>query len=60
MGITFTEDDDLFPEACGSQSDRKMSESLNGFDVLNVNQLMESVRNTCSNPIKCFHLHKFI
>ncbi|KAH7685032.1 putative transmembrane protein cmp44E protein [Dioscorea alata] len=46
MGITFTEDDDLFPEACGSQSDRKLSESLNGFDVLNVNQLMESVLET--------------
>ncbi|KAJ0972332.1 hypothetical protein J5N97_020291 [Dioscorea zingiberensis] len=46
MGITFTEDDDLFPEACGSQSDRKLSESVNGFDVLNVNQLMESVLET--------------
>ncbi|ONK72473.1 uncharacterized protein A4U43_C04F19800 [Asparagus officinalis] len=39
----FLDDEDEYPEACGSQSDRKMSESTNSIDVLNVNQLIESV-----------------
>ena len=39
----FLEDEDSFLEACGSQSDRKMSESTNSIDVLSVNQLIESV-----------------
>lgn len=42
----FMEDEDQFTEVCGSQSDRKMSESTNSIDVLSVNQLIESVMET--------------
>lgn len=40
------DDEDPFLETCGSQSDRKTSESINAFDVLSVNQLIESVLET--------------
>ncbi|XP_042379653.1 protein SEMI-ROLLED LEAF 2-like isoform X2 [Zingiber officinale] len=40
------EDVDTFSEAFRSQSDGKMSESTNNFDLLNVNQLIESVNET--------------
>ncbi|XP_077226830.1 ARM repeat superfamily protein [Tasmannia lanceolata] len=39
-------DDDTFPEVCGSQSDRKTSASMNGFDILSVNQLIDSALET--------------
>lgn len=42
----FLEVEDQFTEVCGSQSDRKMSESTNSIDVLSVNQLIESVMET--------------
>jgi hypothetical protein len=37
------DDDDIVFEHSGSQSDRKTSGSMASSDVLNVNQLMESV-----------------
>lgn len=37
------EDEDPFIEGTGSQSDQKISESINSLDVLSVNQLIESV-----------------
>ncbi|WOL03662.1 hypothetical protein Cni_G12382 [Canna indica] len=46
MTPTFLEDGDTFSEAFRSHSDRKMSESTNNLDVLNVNQLIESVIET--------------
>ncbi|URD74559.1 hypothetical protein MUK42_09585 [Musa troglodytarum] len=46
MTPTFLEDGDNLSEAFRSQSDRKMSESMNNFDVLSVNQLIESVIET--------------
>lgn len=39
-------DEETFPEASGSQSDRKTSISINTIDVLSVNQLLESVRKS--------------
>lgn len=39
-------DDDAFPEANGSQSDRKTSVSISTLDILSVNQLLESVLET--------------
>lgn len=36
-------DDDAFHDECGNQSDRKTSVSVNAFDILSVNQLIESV-----------------
>ncbi|KAF3458013.1 hypothetical protein FNV43_RR02676 [Rhamnella rubrinervis] len=39
-------DEETFPEASGSQSDRKTSISINSLDVLGVNQLLESVLET--------------
>ncbi|XP_064934567.1 protein SEMI-ROLLED LEAF 2 isoform X1 [Musa acuminata AAA Group] len=46
MTPTFLEDGETFPEAFRSHSDQKMSESVNNFDVLSVNQLIESVIET--------------
>ncbi|XP_009393518.2 protein SEMI-ROLLED LEAF 2 [Musa acuminata AAA Group] len=46
MTPTFLEDGDNLSDAFRSQSDRKMSESMNNFDVLSVNQLIESVIET--------------
>ncbi|KAJ8467429.1 hypothetical protein OPV22_029981 [Ensete ventricosum] len=46
MTPTFLEDGETFPEAFGSHSDWKMSKSVNNFDVLSVNQLIESVTET--------------
>ncbi|CAL9108174.1 unnamed protein product [Musa textilis] len=46
MTPTFLEDGEAFTEAFRSHSDRKMSESVNNFDVLSVNQLIESVIET--------------
>lgn len=43
-------DEEAFPEASGSQSDRKTSISINTLDILSVNQLLESVR-------QCPHLY---
>lgn len=43
MTPTFLEDADPFSEAFRRQSDGKMPESMKNFDVLNVNQLIESV-----------------
>lgn len=43
MTPTFLEDGDPFSEAFRNQSDGKMPESSNNFDVLSVNQLIESV-----------------
>jgi len=40
------DDDDIVFEHSGSQSDRKTSGSMGSSDVLNVNQLMESVHET--------------
>jgi hypothetical protein len=40
------DDDDIFFEQSGSQSDRKTSGSMASSDVLTVNQLMESVHET--------------
>ncbi|TVU36181.1 hypothetical protein EJB05_18101 [Eragrostis curvula] len=40
------DDDDIFFEHSGSQSDRKTSGSMASSDVLTVNQLMESVHET--------------
>ncbi|XP_039045638.1 protein SEMI-ROLLED LEAF 2-like isoform X2 [Hibiscus syriacus] len=39
-------DDEAFPEANGSQSDRKASQSLSTLDVLSVNELLDSVLET--------------
>lgn len=39
-------DDEAFLEPSGSQSDRKTSLSISNLDILNVNQLLESVRQT--------------
>lgn len=39
-------DEEAFPEASGSQSDRKTSISINTLDILSVNQLLESVLET--------------
>ncbi|KAK6930577.1 hypothetical protein RJ641_004671 [Dillenia turbinata] len=39
-------DDEAFPEANGSQSDRKSSLSINAVDILSVNQLLDSVLET--------------
>ncbi|XP_039054751.1 protein SEMI-ROLLED LEAF 2-like isoform X2 [Hibiscus syriacus] len=39
-------DDEAFPEANGSQSDRKASLSLSTLDVLSVNELLDSVLET--------------
>ncbi|KAL5990945.1 hypothetical protein ACLOJK_011851 [Asimina triloba] len=39
-------DDDTFAETSGNQSDRKTSLSTNTYDVLSVNQLLESVLET--------------
>ncbi|XP_042468341.1 protein SEMI-ROLLED LEAF 2-like [Zingiber officinale] len=46
MTPTFLEDADPFSEAFRRQSDGKMPESMKNFDVLNVNQLIESVNET--------------
>ncbi|KAG6517339.1 hypothetical protein ZIOFF_020724 [Zingiber officinale] len=43
MTPTFLEDADPFSEAFRRQSDGKMPESMKNFDVLNVNQLIESM-----------------
>lgn len=37
-------DEEAFPEPSGSQSERKASLSISTFDILNVNQLLDSVR----------------
>ncbi|XP_061990163.1 protein SEMI-ROLLED LEAF 2 isoform X2 [Rosa rugosa] len=39
-------DEEAFPEPSGSQSDRKTSLSINALDILNVNQLLDSVLET--------------
>ncbi|XP_050372855.1 protein SEMI-ROLLED LEAF 2 isoform X2 [Argentina anserina] len=39
-------DEEAFPEPSGSQSDRKSSLSINTLDILNVNQLLDSVLET--------------
>lgn len=39
-------DDEAFLEPSGSQSDRKTSLSISNLDILSVNQLLESVRQT--------------
>ncbi|KAK6914571.1 hypothetical protein RJ641_021892 [Dillenia turbinata] len=39
-------DDEAFPDANGSQSDRKSSLSINAVDILSVNQLLDSVLET--------------
>ncbi|XP_057959734.1 protein SEMI-ROLLED LEAF 2 isoform X2 [Malania oleifera] len=39
-------DDEAFPEAGGSQSDRKTSLSIHTLDIISVNQLLESVLET--------------
>ncbi|XP_010241507.1 PREDICTED: uncharacterized protein LOC104586087 isoform X2 [Nelumbo nucifera] len=39
-------DEEAFPEASGSQSGHKTSVSVNTFDILSVNQLLESVLET--------------
>lgn len=39
-------DEEAFPEPSGSQSDRKTSISINTLDILSVNQLLESVRQS--------------
>ncbi|XP_048333178.2 protein SEMI-ROLLED LEAF 2 isoform X1 [Ziziphus jujuba] len=48
-------DEETLPEASGSQSDRKTSISISTFDVLSVNQLLESVLETArqlvSSPV---------
>ncbi|XP_074557637.1 protein SEMI-ROLLED LEAF 2-like isoform X2 [Curcuma longa] len=46
MTPTFLEDADPFSEAFRRQSNGKMPESMKNFDVLNVNQLIESVNET--------------
>ena len=43
MPAAFT-DDEAFLEPSESQSDRKTSLSISNLDILNVNQLLESVR----------------
>ncbi|KAJ6834357.1 uncharacterized protein M6B38_335440 [Iris pallida] len=45
MAPFLEDDEDLFPDACGSQSDRKVSESTTS-EVISVNQLIESVLET--------------
>ncbi|XP_072964506.1 protein SEMI-ROLLED LEAF 2 isoform X2 [Typha angustifolia] len=40
------EDEDPDLDASGNQSDRRTSESINALDVLSVNQLIESIRET--------------
>lgn len=42
-------DEELFPDATGSQSGRKTSLSVNSLDVLSVNQLLESVSSSVFN-----------
>eukprot|EP00268_Persea_americana_P032780 TRINITY_DN3232_c1_g1_i2.p1 TRINITY_DN3232_c1_g1~~TRINITY_DN3232_c1_g1_i2.p1 ORF type:complete len:966 (+),score=170.50 TRINITY_DN3232_c1_g1_i2:207-3104(+) len=48
-------DDDAFHDECGNQSDRKTSVSVKAFDILSVNQLIESVfemaRQVTSFPV---------
>nr|XP_011457274.1 PREDICTED: uncharacterized protein LOC101313176 isoform X3 [Fragaria vesca subsp. vesca] len=39
-------DEEAFPEPSGSQSERKTSLSINTLDILNVNQLLDSVLET--------------
>lgn len=46
-------DEETLPEASGSQSDRKTSISINTFDVLSVNQLLESVRSLLEFSNSC-------
>ncbi|XP_038984178.1 protein SEMI-ROLLED LEAF 2-like isoform X2 [Phoenix dactylifera] len=41
-----SDEENLLLDTCGSQSDRKTSESINAYDVLSVNQLIESVLET--------------
>lgn len=48
MPLVDMTDDDAFLEPSGSQSDRKTSLSSNTVDVINVNQLLASVR---FNPV---------
>lgn len=47
-------DDDAFHDESGNQSDRKTSLSMNAFDILSVNQLIESVCASFFIPIKFF------
>lgn len=47
-------DDDAFHDESGNQSDRKTSLSMNAFDILSVNQLIESVCASFFIPIKIF------
>ena len=47
MPTTALADEEAFPEASGSQSDRKTSISINTLDILSVNQLLESVSHFC-------------
>ncbi|KAK9932299.1 hypothetical protein M0R45_019542 [Rubus argutus] len=42
-------DEEAFPEPNGSQSDRKTSLSINTLDILNVNQLLDSVLETAQH-----------
>lgn len=42
-------DEEAFPEPSGSQSDRKTSLSINTLDILNVNQLLDSVLETAQH-----------
>ncbi|KAJ0093087.1 hypothetical protein Patl1_26346 [Pistacia atlantica] len=46
MPLAALTDEEAFPEAIGSQSDRKTSLSINTLDVLSVNELLESVLET--------------
>ncbi|KAK9288616.1 hypothetical protein L1049_017076 [Liquidambar formosana] len=46
-------DEEAFPEASGSQSDRKSSLSINTIDILSVNQLLDSVLET-ARQVACF------
>lgn len=44
-------DEESFPDANGSQSDRKTSLCANPLDILSVNQLLDSVSNCFSSFI---------
>ncbi|MQL74847.1 hypothetical protein Taro_007208 [Colocasia esculenta] len=46
MPLATLEDEEAFTDTFGSQSDRKMSESMKSLDILSANQLIESVHET--------------